>query len=58
MGVPDIGGVDANQPVSTAAVIATQVDDVGVGRIDGQGEVVVALARRRSNSPRIGNRAG
>ena len=59
MCVGDIGGVDPDQPriarldvIGAGDVIdcvaeASQVDDIGIGRIDGQGQIQVALAQQR-----------
>ena len=41
-------------PVWPPSRLAAQVDDVGVGRVDRQGDVVVALAAKVAFPPRIG----
>ena len=53
MGIPDVGGIDADQRVWPPLAAAAQVDDVGIGRVDRQDQFVIALGSEWP-SPMIG----
>ena len=43
VGIPDVGQVDADQSGLVAVRGTAHVDDAGIGGVDGDGDVVIAL---------------